>query len=90
MGEDGDDGLDASQEGLVYEVARDDCPRAGFEEGISEGAGIGDADADLFHQPRGKRTKSVAAKGAGEGEGVVVRADSTSKEEGGVNPAVSS
>lgn len=55
MDREGDDGLHASDKGIVYEGRGDDCALAGVEARITEGAGIRAKDAELFHQSRRQR-----------------------------------
>jgi hypothetical protein len=61
VGAEGEDGFDASSRGAVYEERGDDCTHAGFEESFAEGAGVGDADADLLHQSRWTRIERGAS-----------------------------
>ncbi len=68
MGEQGQDGIDVSGGGAVYEGCGDDRAAIGIEEGFAKGARIGNADADLLHQSSGQRAEQVAQGGTGEGE----------------------
>src|ERR1700722_14347184 len=52
MDRDSDDGLDASDKGIVYEGRGDDCALAGVEGRFTEGAGIRAKDVGLFHKSR--------------------------------------
>jgi ribosomal protein L27 len=67
VGAEGEDGFDASAGGIVYQERGDDCAHFGFDESFAQGAGIGDADADVLYQSRGTRVERGAAGGVGEG-----------------------
>jgi hypothetical protein len=63
------DRVDISARRLVQEGRDDDCAKPGFEEGVAEGAGIRDADADLLCEPCREEPEREPAAGAGACEG---------------------
>ena len=74
VGEQGQDGFDVSAGRAVYERCGDDRAAVGVEEGFAEGAGIGNADADVLHQSSGQGTEQVAHGGTGESEEAAFKA----------------
>ena len=63
MGKDGKNGFDACAKGTVQGKCAKDRGLAGFEKSLAEGSTIGNAHADIFHEPGRKRAQSIAAGG---------------------------
>jgi hypothetical protein len=75
LGQECDDGLDASPARIVHKECEYDCTRVGFETSFAEGTSVGNADADVFFEPRRKRVEHCAAARTGKGQGLAVEAN---------------
>ena len=63
MGGESQNGIDLPTRGIVYQRCEHRGADARFEKNFAEGARFRNADAELFHQPRGKRTFENAPLG---------------------------
>ena len=75
LGQECDDGLDASAARPVHKECEYDCESAGFEKSFAEGTSVGNADADVLFEPRRKRVERSAATGTGKSQGDTVEAN---------------
>jgi hypothetical protein len=75
LGQECDDGLDASSTRPVHKEREYDCASVGFEESLAEGTSIGNADANVLSEPRRKRVERRATEGTGESQGDTVEAN---------------
>ena len=60
----------------IYQESEHDCAEAGVEEGISQRAAIGNANAQLFHQSSGTGVERFAASEIGNCEVTLVETNS--------------
>ncbi len=63
-----EDRLYVSAEGTLHEGSCNDRKNVGVQEGLSEGAGIWDENADVFHQPRREGSNRGEKNSIGTGE----------------------
>jgi hypothetical protein len=75
LGQDCDDGLDASPARIVHKECEHDCTRVGFETSLAEGTNVGNADANVFFEPRRKRVERCAAARTGKSQRNTVEAN---------------
>ena len=68
VGGQGQDRVDISAGGVIYQGCGDDRAAVGFEEGFAQGTRFGDEDADLLHQSSGQGAEQVAVGGVGASE----------------------
>jgi len=68
LGSHGENRVHISARRAVYQERGDHCEVFGVEKGFAQGAGIGDADAELLHQSGRTRAQRGEAGGTGKGE----------------------
>jgi len=75
LGQECDDGLDASAARPVHKECGYDCASAGFEKSFAQRACFRDADADVLFESRRKRVERGAAAGTGKSQRNIVEAN---------------
>jgi hypothetical protein len=70
-----EDGFNLSSRGPVYKGSGDHCAHAGIQEGFSQGAWIGNENAELLHKPGGQKSEPFSKSGSQGSKGIVFRAD---------------
>jgi hypothetical protein len=72
LGQECDDGLDASSTRIVHKECEYDCTGAGFEKSFAQRACFRDADADVLSESRRKRVERCTAAGTGKSQRGIV------------------
>ena len=78
----GEDGIDVSRGGIVQQRCADDRARVGVEEGLAQGAGVWNANADVLHESGREESAGRPSARAGTSQGVVARSGGSGEQEG--------
>jgi hypothetical protein len=79
MGCEGKDSFNLSTSRAVHQERCHNRTVAGVEKGFAEGAGLGNENAYVLHQPGGPRIKRGAARRTGKGEGSSLQAGASAQ-----------